>query len=326
MMRLRRITVNYLRHRRNADKWQPARKPGFRQQKKMLALAISYGVHTTLSCHTYKVADNMYQQMAGGSIGLELTGAVARPFMLMYDDLYKMSVRKAGMSLMMYERYIDDSNQVAVVPPPGSKYDTVSKKVITDENLVDIYENDDERTARVLTDIANDVMPGIIMEFDVPSRNNDDKMAILDMKVWMENDDGNILFQHYEKPSASRSIMHANSAQAVTCRNSVHTQEIMRRLLNSSPLLEWETSVAPVLTEYMLRMMQNGYPQKYRIDTLSRAYRIYDSMVEDEKEGIRPLYRPKDWNIVARRKEREQKKYSWSIRGATLLQSLCPHS
>ena len=41
-LRLRRITVNYLRHKRNEDKWIPARKPGVRQQRKMLALAVSY--------------------------------------------------------------------------------------------------------------------------------------------------------------------------------------------------------------------------------------------------------------------------------------------
>ena len=68
------------------------------------------------------------------------------------------------------------------------------------------------------TDIANDVIPGIVMEFDVPSRNTDRKMAILDMKVWME-ENGNIVFQHYEKPTASKSIMHALSAQSVSCRN-----------------------------------------------------------------------------------------------------------
>ena len=91
-LRLRRITVNYLRHKRNEDKWIPARKPGVRQQRKRLALAVSYGVLTTLSCHTYKVGDDLYQQMAGGSIGLELTGAVARPFMLRYDKMYKNNV------------------------------------------------------------------------------------------------------------------------------------------------------------------------------------------------------------------------------------------
>ena len=99
---------------------------------------------------------------------------------------------------MLYERYIDDSNQVAVVPPPGSKYDTESKKVVIDETNIDIHENDDERTAKILTDIAKDIIPGITMEYGVPSRNIDKKLAILDMKVWIERNEGHIVFQHYE--------------------------------------------------------------------------------------------------------------------------------
>ena len=114
---------------------------------------------------------------------------------------------------MMYKRYVEDLNQVAIVPPPGAMYDVNSKKVIVDENPTDTSVHDDERTARILTDIANSIMPGITMEFDVPSRNADKKMPILDMEVWME--EGKILFQHYEKPTASQSIMHAKSAQSV---------------------------------------------------------------------------------------------------------------
>ena len=53
------------------------------------------------------------------------------------------------------------------------------------------------------------------MEYDAPSKNADNKMPILDMKVWMEESSGNILFQHYEKPTASGNISHANPAQAV---------------------------------------------------------------------------------------------------------------
>ena len=94
---------------------------------KRKTLTVSYGVYTAMSSHTYKVADDTYQQMAGGSIGLELTGAVSRPFMLRWDHLYKANVSKAGMNLQMYERYVDDSNQVALVPPPGTKYDNTTK-------------------------------------------------------------------------------------------------------------------------------------------------------------------------------------------------------
>ena len=59
-LRLRKITVNYLKQNKNADKWLPARRPGVRQKRTMLGLAVSYGVQTNMSCHTYKVADDLY--------------------------------------------------------------------------------------------------------------------------------------------------------------------------------------------------------------------------------------------------------------------------
>ena len=157
-VRLRNITINCLRQKRNNNKWLPARRPGVRQKQKMLALAVGYGVYTTMSCHTYKVGDEVYQQLGGGSIGLELTGAVARPFMLRWDTLYRDKVRAAGqeLDLVMYERYVDDSNQVVITPPPGARYDVVSKKVVIDNTNNNTTLNDDERTARLYTDIANE--------------------------------------------------------------------------------------------------------------------------------------------------------------------------
>ena len=51
------------------------------------------------------------------------------------------------------------------------------------------------------------------------------------------------------------------------------------------------------------------------MDTLNRALNIYDKMVKDDEDGVRPLYRPKEWNIIARVKENEKKKYNWSTMG-----------
>ena len=175
----------------------------------MLGLAVSYGVHAVLSNHTYKVGDVMYLQSSGGPIGLELTGAVARPFMLRWDRLYLEKVKKVGMKMPLYKRYIDDSNQMAVVPPPGAKYDETRNKVVVDMNTSIPDENEDTRLARVLKEIANTVMQGIQMEEDNPSKNKDKKMPILDMKVWVDEHDGYIVYQHYEKSMATMKIMHA---------------------------------------------------------------------------------------------------------------------
>ena len=85
----------------------------------------------------------------------------------------------------MYDRYIDDSNQAAEKKK--------EKKVIIDPNYIIQDEMEDKRMARVLKDIANNVMPGIVMEEDFPSRNMDGKMPILDMKVWTDETDGFIM-------------------------------------------------------------------------------------------------------------------------------------
>ena len=68
----------------------------------------------------------------GGPIGLQVKGAVSRPFMMMWDRVYQKMFKNAGLKMRLYERYVDNSNQAADVPPPGSKYDKASRKVVYD--------------------------------------------------------------------------------------------------------------------------------------------------------------------------------------------------
>ena len=89
------------------------------------------------------------------------------------------------------------------------------------------------------TDIANNVLPEIQMEEDFPNKNEDKKMAILDMKVWTDTHDGCIMYEHYEKPMSSKKVKHLESELSASCKHSVHTQEVLLHLLNSSPKLDW---------------------------------------------------------------------------------------
>ena len=129
---------------------------------------------------------------------------------------------------------------------------------------------------------------------------------------------------YHEKPLSCKNIMHAQSAISSSCKKSVHTQEVLRRLFNSSRRLDWKTETAPVITDYMARMMQAGYPVQYRKDTLCRCLRIYDKMVNDDIHGIRPLYRPKGYESETRRKEKHTKKNSWSTKGGYIAPIFVP--
>ena len=182
-----------------------------------------------------------------------------------------------------------------------------------DNELVNLEEEDDERIARVLTEVANDVMPCIKMEADWPTKNKErKKLPILDMEVWMK--DCRILYSHYEKPMSCKSILNSKSAHPANCKKGVHTQELLRRILNCSHKLDWDKEIVPHLDDYMMRMKEAGYTEKYRKAILRNALGIHEKKLKDEEEGKRPLYRPKTWRKEERRRDKKKKKKTWATK------------
>ena len=161
------------------------------------------------------------------------------------------------------------------------------------------------------------------MEGDWPSKNSDRKLPILDMKTWTDHE-GTILYQHYEKPVSSKTVLHAKSAHSSACKRSVHTQEVLRRLLNCSKRLDWETEVAPMITDYMDRMRRAEYGERYRRDVLTHALNIYDDKWKANEEGTRPIHRPKNYQKEKRRKGKKEKKHEWAKKGGHIAPIFIP--
>ena len=161
------------------------------------------------------------------------------------------------------------------------------------------------------------------MEADYPSKNHSQKLAILDMEVWIDPDYC-VVYQHYEKPIKSKRVISVNSAQSTSCKRSVHVRELVRRILNTSGRLDWESMVAPHLTTYLGRMMLGGYNEQYRRVVLERALAIFDTMKKQEENGTQPINRPKEWNIAARRIEKRKKRRNWATRGGFIAPIIIP--
>ena len=82
--------------------------------------------------------------------------------------------------------------------------------------------------------------------------------------------------------------------------------------------------MAPVISEYMGRLMLAGYNQKFRKEILEKALRIYDQMVKNDFEGAQPIFRPKDWQKIERRKNKEKKKNNWANKGGHIAPIFVP--
>ena len=270
--------------------------------KKLIAMVVSAAVEVTFSSHVYIIGDKIFLQKSGAPIGLELSCAIHRPFMMRFDRLFLIKVQAAGLNMVLYGRYVDDTNEVCELRNE---------------------DDSDEDLARELQDIANSVIPGLKFEVDLPSRHTDGCLPILDMAVWLDSD-GNLRHKHYEKSMASKLVISERSAHPKSGKRSVHIAEIVRRLTNTSRELDWDQYVAPILSEYMARMKAAGYSQDYRQHVLQNALNIYVLKLRKNDEGITPLNRPKGYRKLERRKEKHQKKRNWSQKGGHVAPIIVP--
>ena len=215
--------------------WADVKKPDEKIKQALLGLAVRKGVHTCMSNHYYTFNGQLRRQAKGGSIGSELTGEVARLYMLRWDDKFLSKLKKLRLSPQLYIRYVDDTLVVTETIKPGVRFSRKKGVLTFNQNLVeeDMLMPDDARTFSVLRDIADSIDKDIQWEEDVPSGHANNKLPCLDMELWLEKD--KVLFQFYSKPMASKQLINARSALSSQSKRSSIFQEAMRRLLNCNP-------------------------------------------------------------------------------------------
>jgi hypothetical protein len=103
----------------------------------------------------------------------------------------------------MYGRYVDDVDHVYRALSKGSEYNTQTGKIqVNPEKAVtDRDVEDDVITFNVIKDIVNIIDKDIQMTGDVPSTNTNKRVPVLDMDMFMENNQ--VMFSFYLKPMST---------------------------------------------------------------------------------------------------------------------------
>ena len=58
--------------------------------------------------------------------------------------------------------------------------------------------------------------------------------------------------------------------------------------------LEWEQK-AEHLNKFMQKLKNSGYDECFRLEVLKSSINGYEKIVEDAKNGLKPIYRSKEW-------------------------------
>ena len=285
-------------------------------QRRMLVEAMRKVLKALLETHTYEFAGVKRRQTKGGAIGMELTGVVAQIFMVWWDRQFISKLEQIDIRLKLHERYVDDTNLSAKQTELGARYDGTNIVVTEETRIQDEGVMKDERTMKFLQSVANSIHPSIRMTIDYPTKYEEGKVPMLNVKMWIGEFGGRlqIMYEHYEKEMATKAVLHASSAIPFKMKRTVLTQEMLRIMLHCSKDLPRE-EVLKHQNNFMRKMQYSGYDKTFRYTVVKSAKNAYETIRENEERGIRPMHRPKTWRRVERMAEKEEKKKIWYKRG-----------
>ena len=98
-------------------------------------------------------------------------------------------------------------------------------------------------------------------------------------------------------------LLRADSAMPLKMKRTVLIQEVLRRLLRTRRELIWSVR-AEILSEFSHKMMISGYWEKFRLEVIEAAIRLYELKCEKADLGIVPLHRPRSFKREERRKKK----------------------
>ena len=102
----------------------------------------------------------------------------------------------------------------------------------------------------------------------------------------------------------------ANAAMSAKSIRTILTQECMRRLRNTNVEMGEEIQKKH-LNKFMLKLKNSGHSVQYRKQILDSAIKGFEKMLEEDKNGTKPLFRSRQWNEKERLAMKKNNKVNW---------------
>ena len=202
-----------------------------------MAKCLELMIITSMTNHMYLFKNTIRLQTKGGAIGLKVTQALARLYMLWWDKKFLDTASKAGFKIKMYKRYVDNTNIIMKALEPNVVLDEESQQLKSTNATSQEEDPTDVRSAKVIKKIANRVAECIQWEEAIPSSSHGGRLPILDLQCWYSDTYRNstIFYTFCRKPMANQQLMLFNSAMPKHMKRTTLSQEVIRIVRNCHP-------------------------------------------------------------------------------------------
>ena len=159
-----------------------------------------------------------------------------------------------------------------------------------------------------LREIANTILNMLQFTQDHPGAHRSGWMPCLDLQVRVKEDQ--IQFKYFEKQCSNNYVIMERSAMSLSSKRTSLVQEGLRRMVNTSSALPDEIWRS-VMEDFLVKLMRSGYSSRFREQVVHGALSAYQCRLRQMREGLRPLYRPRDYERDKRELDKIKKKENW---------------
>ena len=177
------------------------------------------------------------------------------------------------------------------------------------------------RTAKVLQEITNTIEECIQLTFDTPEMNNNGKLPVLDLEVWVS--DNQVRHSFYKKEVSNEFTPLYKSAVSESMKLNTVFMEAYWRIVNCSPGTPWE-EVSSQFTGFANTMRISGYNHIQRYNAIKGAITRYRDMESEIKTGVRKYFYRSGKQIREAKAKKKDWANTWFLKGDIKNTRSCP--
>ena len=139
--------------------------------------------------------------------------------------------------------------------------------------------------------------------------------------------DNKILYQYYEKPMVPNMVLHRRSAMPEGTRRATLNQELIRRMVNTSEMVEIENRIE-IVDRYAQKLINSEYSLEQTRGAIVAGLKGYERLLslslDEGNPRWKPLHLSARWNAKNRRVAKQRTKNNWYKGKSVVDPPVCP--
>ena len=280
------------------------------ERRKLVAEVMRIAVETVFATHLYQFGGRYFHQADGGPIGLRATGAIAKIVMGDWDLKLLKIMMENDVSIEVAARYVDDIRLLLASLKMGWRWNGKQlefKEIWLEEDRQEGLTKT-ARTANVLNSVMNSIHPELKFTMETCEDFESGKLPTLDTQIWMEGK--KLMYEFYEKPMSAKTVIRRNSALSENTKVASLSQDLIRRMKNTSLDLPIAARVQ-IVDEFSSKLLTSGYSREQIKKIAIAGLKGFEKAVRSHKEGKRTLHRSAHEGAAGRNRKKLLERSNW---------------